>query len=159
MKTFAMLTLLSVFLALPLAAQNLYEFGGAFDPSTTPRFKGMAGFLTPLGSTGSTYSYSTALVNKPVSGAFTYSLVTGIRRKLPINPILGVTLWADAQGGMAASTGATSGAFLGGVVATRPIQWNWAGKNLGWFLSGKAFVIPVGGGVTVQVMAGIQFTP
>lgn len=148
-----------VFLALvgaclPLAAQNIYEFGAVADPSSTPMFKGAASMLAPLDQADTLYSYSTAMVNRPTNGQFTYSLVTGIRRKLPLAPIMGVTLWADAQGGMAASQSATSGAFLGGFVATRPLR-----PKVSAFLSGKAFVMPVGGGITAQVMAGIQIVP
>ena len=131
-------------------AQNAYELGAVFDPSMTPKFKGAASFLTPVGET---LSYSTALINKPVDGVFTYGIVTGLRQKLPIPPIYGVTLWLDLQGGAAASPSASSGAFLGGLVASRPVR-----GSLTLVTSAKAFVAPVNeDGITLQTFIGFQF--
>lgn len=143
-----------VALALPGMAQNLYEVGASFDPGTTPRFKGSASILVPLDSTASTYSYSSFLVNKPVQGVFMHSEISGIRRKAPVAPVLGFTLWADLQGGVAASPSAVSGAFIGGAAETRQIR-----RRIGLTLGQKVYVIPASGGAQFQFTAALQITP
>ena len=90
MKTFVMLALLSISLALPGYTQNpapvltgnAYEFGAFFDPSSTPRFKGIGTLVKPSGPTFITASAIFASAGK---GKFTYILLGGVEHPLPVN--------------------------------------------------------------------------
>lgn len=148
------LVLLVVLLKFPLMAQTTYELGGSFDPSTTPRFKGAASYLTPatlIDPSGNTLSYTTVLFNR-AGTQFTYSITSGFRHKIPGVSLAGMTLYGEAQVGASLSGTATTFSFIGGGTVTHPIKGKWY-----YFVTGELFKSALTGGVGPQVQTGIGY--
>lgn len=142
-----------MFAGLAQAQTRAFELGANFDPSATPKFKGAASYLETLDG-GTTYSYTSLLVNKPdTTGTFTYSVLTGIMRKLKCLPW--VCLYGDIQGGVAMSGSATSGAGTLNGEAVFPTN----NPHISAYFRGGGETAPVSGGFNMKAQAGIRVTP
>ncbi len=136
--------------------QHTLEIGANFDPSASgaQRIQGAFSLLETLDS-GATFSKTTFLVNRPVKGQFTYAMLTGLECKFKC--YTRTCFYLDAEGGVATSSTATSGAgqFGGTAVYTR-------NAHLGFYSSVHGSIAPAsaaGGSFNLTVQAGIRINP
>lgn len=151
------LALLSIMLALPLAVhaqKYAFELSAGADAATTPHTHGDFGVL--IGD-GVNWSYSKIVARGPSkAGApgqrFTYSIMQGYQRQIKAWGKL--ALFTDAEAGVAASTGAVSGAFSTGGGFTYQYR-----PQIQIVASGRVLVSPADGGTSPAISIGIRFTP